>query len=132
MKTTITHEQCGIEMTYHDDYIGARNADGAFLGHIYSADPVGDWKKITHGACPICDGWEDGNGHACTAYGWELEDPNFAAGHSIANLIEGGWTHEDRDELKDEFRLSDFETDAYAQAIAAATPLKEGNKNGIH
>ena len=42
MKTTITCEQCGIEMTYHTDYIGVRNADGAFLGNIYGADPAED------------------------------------------------------------------------------------------
>ena len=70
MKTTITHETCGIEMTRHTDYIGVKNADGEHLGNIYSADPVEDWEKITHGACPICDEWEDGNGHACTVNGW--------------------------------------------------------------
>ena len=117
MTKTITHGTCGIEMTYHTDYIGVRNSDGAFLGNIYSADPAENWEEITYGACPICDGWEDGLGNECTAYGWELEDPNFAAGHGVANLVEGGWKYEDRDELKAEFGLSDFEADAYAQAI---------------
>lgn len=70
MKTTITCEQCGIEMTYHTDYIKVRNADGAYLGNIYSADPDEDWEKIANGACPSCDGWEDGNGRTCTADGW--------------------------------------------------------------
>ena len=75
METTITCEQCGIEMTCHTDYISVRNADGERLGHIYSADPAEDWEKITHGACPLCDGWEDGLGHACTAYGWPAATP---------------------------------------------------------
>jgi|LSQX01.2.fsa_nt_gb hypothetical protein len=71
MTKTITHETCGIEMAHHTDYIEVRNANGAYLGNIYSADPTEDWEKITHGACPICDEWEDGNGHTCTADGWE-------------------------------------------------------------
>lgn len=43
-KITCTH--CGIEMTYHTDYIEVRNSDGAFLGNIYSADPAEDWERL--------------------------------------------------------------------------------------
>ena len=84
MKTTITCEQCGIKMTYHNAkratllpysaYIEVRNADGEHLGNIYPCyedrDLTEAWEEITHGACPICDGWEDGLGQECTADGW--------------------------------------------------------------
>lgn len=84
MTKTITHGTCGIEMTYHNAkratllrhiaYIEVRNADGEHLGDIYGGyddrDLTEAWEKINHGACPICDGWEDGLGHACTADGW--------------------------------------------------------------
>ena len=89
MTKTITNETCGIEMTYHNakratllpqiTYIEVRNADGEHLGNIYGSyedrDLTEAWEKITHGACPICEGWEDGLGHACTADGWSVVTP---------------------------------------------------------
>lgn len=68
----VTCEACGCEMTASelDGIITVRGARGEFLGRIYSGDVSGDWDKIENGACPICDEWEDGNGHACTAYGF--------------------------------------------------------------
>lgn len=98
MTKTITHGTCGIEMTYHGakrdtlwpqtTYIVVRNADGAYLENIYGCyedrDLTEAWEEITHGACPICDGWEDGLGQECTASGWSAV------------------THEEAEEVKEE------------------------------
>lgn len=118
---TITHMDCsccGTVTTYDNtDYLTVHNSDNAFLGRIFSHEPLDDWALVINGACPICDSWEDGNGHTCTAYGWELEDPNFAVDHGVANLVEAGWTAEARNELKAEHKLSDYEADAYVEAL---------------
>lgn len=76
MTPSITCKTCGAEMAHHTDYIAVQDKAGAFLGNIYSADPAEDWNKITGGACPICNEWEDGNGHICTAGGWAQEHPS--------------------------------------------------------
>lgn len=38
-----------------------------------------DWLKeeLDRGACPVCDGWDDGRGNLCTLDGWNIlpEDP---------------------------------------------------------
>lgn len=42
--------------------------DGKKLGDISPNE--GDWEQIVAGSDPIADGWEDGNGHVLSLYGW--------------------------------------------------------------
>ncbi len=63
-KTTyILDESDGIIMAY--------NANGDKLGIISVTPDIYD--DISH-SCPICNGWEDGNGNSCNADGWGTEE----------------------------------------------------------
>ena len=71
--------RCLAEMIPDDDYpnggyrIVVLDANGTLLGYVQvkDADEWNElWSKLEQGACPICDGWEDGLGRTCTADGW--------------------------------------------------------------
>lgn len=115
--TEVTCKECGTTSIYHTDFIEVVGKNNEFLGHIYSTFPLDDWKYIVGGDCPICNEWEYGVGTTCTTRGWGVSDPHFDEGHAVGNLIAAGWTVEDRDELQKEFNFSDFEVDAYIEAI---------------
>ena len=53
---------------YADVYKVSDNAPDELLGSINLS--LEDEEKLRNGSCPICNSWEDGNGHACTIEGW--------------------------------------------------------------
>ncbi|HBR30468.1 MAG TPA: hypothetical protein DD733_00135 [Clostridiales bacterium] len=58
-----------------DDFIRffVKNKDGDIMGNLYRPD-INDTVRIMelldNGACPVCDGWEDGLGNTCSPQGW--------------------------------------------------------------
>ena len=69
-------EKCGaeifeIEHDYDLHALRVTDKDGKIICKVYPADMnamIEDHEVLDKGGCPICDGWDDGNGNACVEH----------------------------------------------------------------
>lgn len=75
-------EKCGAEIfeIEHDyDLHAIRVTDkyGKIICKVYPADMnamIEDHEVLDKGGCPVCDGWDDGNGKACVEHLWKTHE----------------------------------------------------------
>ena len=85
-------EKCGIDINQNQsDFsrFSIINSDGDIMGELFRQDfsnIVQIMKMLDSYGCPVCGGWDDGNGNICSPNGWGRTEFFFKNSKLITKL----------------------------------------------